>query len=474
MKEKDYASYVGKKIHWDQKAAMQFRLLCSFGLRQNHKLLDFGCGSLRAGRLFIPYLESGNYYGVEPNKWLIDDAIENEIGSDLVRLKGPNFFYNDDFSCPPNTEKKFDFILAQSIFSHSGISETERAISQFASAAKDSGIILVTFVPADKNFAHIHNTDKDGWAYPGCFSYDENQIDSFFKKSNLHYKRLRWYHNTQNWYVASKDPKKIPTDEKSEEFTGTTYYKDNYIASPKDNFHMILGMHRSGTSLTSGIISLSGVKTCGPETYTKKDTGEVVHINSNSLTPPENRVLFEDCRIWDINNKILNLCGGRWNEPPDYDTIKNLENQEVKSEAWDYLKKIYEENEGHKFCLKDPRLALTMPWWCKNFPNLFSRKVIWPTRNKEDIVGSLMDRDEWARLDPKKTQDVVNHYIVSIERIISELAEESLKIEYEEILKYPELYHNKICDFLEIDNSFNRENVMEWIRPAFRRNSKGE
>jgi len=474
VKEKDYASYVGKKIHWDQKAAMQFRLLCSFGLRQNHKLLDFGCGSLRAGRLFIPYLESGNYYGVEPNKWLIDDAIENEIGSDLVRLKGPNFFYNDDFSCPPNTEKKFDFILAQSIFSHSGISETERAISQFASAAKDSGIILVTFVPADKNFAHIHNTDKDGWAYPGCFSYDENQIDSFFKKSNLHYKRLRWYHNTQNWYVASKDPKKIPTDEKSEEFTGTTYYKDNYIASPKDNFHMILGMHRSGTSLTSGIISLSGVKTCGPETYTKKDTGEVVHINSNSLTPPENRVLFEDCRIWDINNKILNLCGGRWNEPPDYDIIKNLENQEVKSEAWDYLKKIYEENEGHKFCLKDPRLALTMPWWCKNFPNLFSRKVIWSTRNKEDIVGSLMDRDEWARLDPKKTQDVVNHYIVSIERIISELAEESLKIEYEEILKYPELYHNKICDFLEIDNSFNRENVMEWIRPAFRRNSKGE
>lgn len=471
---KDYASYVGKKMHWDLKGAMQFRILCSFGLRQHHKLLDFGCGSLRAGRLLIPYLESGNYYGVEPNRWLIKDAIKKEIGSSLVRLRKPNFFYNDDFSCPPDTEKKFDFIVAQSILSHTGIAETRKILSQFASSAKDDGIILVTFVPSTEKYPHLHNVDKDGWVYPGCHSYDEGQIDSFFKESGLQYKKLKWYHNAQVWYIASKSAKRIPTDEKNEEFTGTTYYEDNYIKTQKDNFYVILGMHRSGTSMTSGIISLSGVKTCGPETYTRKDTGEVVNINSNSLTPPKNRVLFEDCRIWEINNKILNLCGGSWHEPPEYDEIRNLEDKQIKAEAWKYLRTVYEENESNKFCLKDPRLALTMPWWCKNFPIAFSRKIIWPTRNKEDIVGSLMDRDEWARLDPKKTQDVVNHYIASIERIMSELAEESLKIEYEEILKHPELYHNKICDFLEIDNSFNRENVMEWIRPAFRRNSKGE
>lgn len=63
-----YREYVGPETEYDLIGAMQFRLLSTLGLRENHKLLDFGCGSLRAGRLFIPYLNPGNYTGVEPNE----------------------------------------------------------------------------------------------------------------------------------------------------------------------------------------------------------------------------------------------------------------------------------------------------------------------------------------------------------------------------------------------------------------------
>ena len=44
-----YKAYVGPPSVYDLVGAMQFNLLTSFGLRDFHKLLDIGCGSLRAG-----------------------------------------------------------------------------------------------------------------------------------------------------------------------------------------------------------------------------------------------------------------------------------------------------------------------------------------------------------------------------------------------------------------------------------------
>src|SRR5437870_13686880 len=82
-----YRAYVGPPQDYDLIAAMTFNLLTTAGLRQHHKLIDVGCGSLRAGRLFIPYLNSGNYIGVEPNEWLVTEAIESEMRDELVRSK---------------------------------------------------------------------------------------------------------------------------------------------------------------------------------------------------------------------------------------------------------------------------------------------------------------------------------------------------------------------------------------------------
>ncbi len=46
-----YRAYVGYAKNYDLIAAMTFNLLTTIGLRQNHKLVDVGCGSLRIGRL---------------------------------------------------------------------------------------------------------------------------------------------------------------------------------------------------------------------------------------------------------------------------------------------------------------------------------------------------------------------------------------------------------------------------------------
>jgi len=57
-----YRAYVGPPEDYDLIAAMTFNLLTTLGLRQHHSLLDIGCGSLRIGRLLIPYLNQGKYF----------------------------------------------------------------------------------------------------------------------------------------------------------------------------------------------------------------------------------------------------------------------------------------------------------------------------------------------------------------------------------------------------------------------------
>jgi hypothetical protein len=74
-----FRAYVGPPGQFDFMGATQFRLLTTLGLREHHSLLDFGCGSLRAVRLLIPYLLPGRYYGLEPNRWLIEDGINTQL-----------------------------------------------------------------------------------------------------------------------------------------------------------------------------------------------------------------------------------------------------------------------------------------------------------------------------------------------------------------------------------------------------------
>ena len=111
-----YKSYVGGD--YDVKGAMQLSLLYSLGLRAEHRLLDIGCGSLRAGRFFIFNLNPEGYTGIEPNTWLIDEAIEKEIGRDVLDIKKPIFVHNDQFDV--SGLGAFDFVLANSIASHTG------------------------------------------------------------------------------------------------------------------------------------------------------------------------------------------------------------------------------------------------------------------------------------------------------------------------------------------------------------------
>lgn len=190
-----YKAYVGPPEKYDLVGAMQFNLLTSFGLRDDHKLLDIGCGSLRSGKLMIPFLRAGNYYGIEPNKWLIEDGIKYEVGEDLIKIKSPTFDNSSDFDLSVFNEK-FDFLIAQSIFSHASSDQIDRCLSEAKTVMNQEALFLATFVIGENNYSGSE------WVYPGVVTYNHKYILELALKNNLEVIKTEWYHpNVQTWYV---------------------------------------------------------------------------------------------------------------------------------------------------------------------------------------------------------------------------------------------------------------------------------
>ena len=221
------------------------------------------------------------------------------------------------------------------------------------------------------------------------------------------------------------------------------------------NFVLIIGMHRSGTSLVSGIVGMSGVY-CAGGGYIKES--------------PTDRLLFEDTPCSKLNDKILKKTDGSWNNVSDYDKIKNMKDANLVKEAREYLLDLDRKSSPNKFSLKDPRFSILSQWWYENLPDLFNPKIIWVKRNIEGVVGSLAAREPWATEEPDRARQVVTTYISYIEKMLEEYKPEYIKLEYEEILKNPIENYEKICSFIEVDPYQNRELVMDWIRPNFKRN----
>lgn len=62
-------------------------------------MLDLGYGSLRLGRMLIPLLLEGRYFGIEPKAWLIDEGIAKQLGNDSRVIKKRRSSNDINFDC---------------------------------------------------------------------------------------------------------------------------------------------------------------------------------------------------------------------------------------------------------------------------------------------------------------------------------------------------------------------------------------
>jgi hypothetical protein len=110
-----HREYVGGT--WEGVGQLQFEFLCAQGLRPHHVFLDIACGALRGGVRFIPYLDAGNYLGMEKEEALVRRGLEVELAASVRDAKRPEFVVSSGFEFD-RLSKSPDFSLAQSLFSH--------------------------------------------------------------------------------------------------------------------------------------------------------------------------------------------------------------------------------------------------------------------------------------------------------------------------------------------------------------------
>jgi SAM-dependent methyltransferase len=160
---------VGPAARWDTQAAFQFISLVSLGMRGHHRLCDVGCGSLRAGRLFIPYLGPGCYYGIEPETWLLDEGRELHVGRDLEAQRSPQFIAGRRDFPVAAFGVYFDYVLAQSILTHADQEQVQEFLGNAAQALAPGGCIVANWQES------LSGCDFEGrgWQYPSCVPYTE-------------------------------------------------------------------------------------------------------------------------------------------------------------------------------------------------------------------------------------------------------------------------------------------------------------
>jgi hypothetical protein len=189
----EYRAHTGAQELYDIRGALQFNLLTTLGLRDHHYLLDIGCGSLCGGRLFISYLRPGRYFGIEPLEWLLQKGIKEEVGDSAIEIKKPTFLHDDGFELSA-FGRKFDFLLAQSIFSHTSKAQLRKCLSQAAMVMEPHSIFAATFFEGTSNY------DGDSWTAHA--DYTMEGMKSLIEEQGLILRQIEWDHqDLQRWIL---------------------------------------------------------------------------------------------------------------------------------------------------------------------------------------------------------------------------------------------------------------------------------
>jgi GT2 family glycosyltransferase/glycosyltransferase involved in cell wall biosynthesis len=139
---------------------------------------------------------------------------------------------------------------------------------------------------------------------------------------------------------------------------------------------IVLGMHRSGTSLLTRLLSLSGAW-----------LGEEEEISAKGDDNPTG--FWENSSVKSINQCLLEAVGSDWDDtshfdlwsvPPGIDTF-------LRQQAMGVTNRL---RQHRIWAVKDPRLCLVLPWWQPIFGNIV---VMHCVRSPLDIAHSLKQRN---------------------------------------------------------------------------------
>ena len=129
---------------WRKRGRRQLNYLVANGLLPQHRMLDIGCGNLRAGRRFINYLDSGNYWGIDISPDAIAGA-QDVVRDERLVDKNPHLLVVSDLTFDFADDESFDVVHANSVFSHSPMPVIDECFAHIGRILAPTGFFDFTF-----------------------------------------------------------------------------------------------------------------------------------------------------------------------------------------------------------------------------------------------------------------------------------------------------------------------------------------
>jgi SAM-dependent methyltransferase len=150
----------GPRFDFEPIGRLGFDVLLREGLRPSSHVLDVGCGALRLGYWLMRFLDSGSYFGIEPNQDMLRIGLEKIVEPDVVARADAHFANNDDFDFS-GFGVQFDFVYARSVWTHASKRQIRAMLASFAATSAPGGVFLASYCPASRFFRlgrrwHLH------------------------------------------------------------------------------------------------------------------------------------------------------------------------------------------------------------------------------------------------------------------------------------------------------------------------------
>jgi SAM-dependent methyltransferase len=151
---------VGSHTHesWLKIGQMQFDYLVSHGLKPGMRMLEIGCGNLRAGRLFIEHLDAGDYYGIDISPDILL-AAQRTLAEAHLQHKLPHLTLVQDLKLEFLPAGNFDVVHAHSVFSHCPIEVIDECLAHVDRVMKPDGFFDFTFDRTEGAEHHVLRED---------------------------------------------------------------------------------------------------------------------------------------------------------------------------------------------------------------------------------------------------------------------------------------------------------------------------
>ena len=215
---------------------------------------------------------------------------------------------------------------------------------------------------------------------------------------------------------------------------------------------IVSGMHRSGTSFLSQVISRLGVFFPGP-LIGASDSNPNGHLENALITSIHDQLLVDLGRTWSGRNGHQPLPDG-WRAH----TATTSAYRQVKTALNDYL------SEGRPcIAIKDPRISLLLPFWQDICQDLDIEKTfLFALRHPQEVVQSLVRRDQFTvGMNAWRGQLLWQRYNAAIIETLGDI--QPLFFDHVTWQKSPEMQLRRLCSHLGLNADCREPDIKHWV-----------